>query len=51
MRVAMVVGLLIFNVVAGFYASDVAGIANGDAGLSRGADVHASSDFPPPAWP
>lgn len=51
MRVAMVVGLLIFNVMVGFYGSALAGNVNGDAGLSDAREVHAC-DFPvPPSWP
>ena len=51
MRVAMVVGLLIFNVMAGFYGSNLAGNANGEEGLSDAAEVRAF-DFPvPPSWP
>ena len=44
------VGLLIYNVIAGLYQSDWA--LSPDAGLSAGAgEVHAC-DFPvPPSWP
>ena len=50
MRVAMVVGMLMFNVLAGLYESGWALNASPDAGLS---DVQAADDQtpPPPSWP
>jgi hypothetical protein len=53
MRVAMVVGMLIFNVMVGFYRSGLVQNANTDAGLSDAADVQAFDDMapPPPNWP
>ena len=51
MRVAMLVGVLMFNVIAGLYESDWALNASTDAGLSDAGEVH-SLDFPPPPnWP
>ena len=53
MRVAMVVGLLIFNVMVGFYGSGLAGNVNGNAELSNGPEVQAFENQlpPPPNWP
>ena len=53
MRVAMVVGLLIFNLMVGIYGSGLAGNINGDSGLSGATDVQAFEDQlpPPPNWP
>ncbi len=45
MKVAMLVGMLMLNVVAGFYYDSA------DGRLSDGGDVHAREDFPPPTWP
>jgi len=51
MRVAMLVGVLMFNVIAGLYQSDWSLNASPDAGLSDTGGVHAC-DFPvPPSWP
>ena len=51
MRVAMLVGVLMFNVIAGLYQSDWSLNASPDAGLSQGGEVRAF-DFPvPPSWP
>jgi hypothetical protein len=51
-KVAMLVGMLMFNVIAGFYyGSGWALHASADVGLSDGGDVHAREDFPPPSWP
>ena len=53
MRVAMVVGLLLFNVMMGVYESGFAGNASADMGLSDTPQVQASDDQapPPPSWP
>jgi len=51
MRVAMLVGMLMFNVIAGLYESGWAQNASPDPSLSDGGDVHACEDFPPPSWP
>jgi len=51
MRVAMLVGALMFNLLAGLYESGWALDVSTDAGLSDRGDVRATSDFPPPAWP
>lgn len=53
MRVAMLVGMLIFNVLVGFYGSGLAWNASTDAGLSTAPEVQASDDMapPPPNWP
>jgi len=49
MRVAMLVGVLMFNVIAGLYESGWTLNVNPDAGLS---DVQAMDDVPPPpSWP
>ena len=49
MRVAMLVGMLMFNVIAGLYESGWAQNASPDASLS---DVQAMDDVPPPpSWP
>lgn len=51
MRVAMLVGVLMFNVIAGLYESGWSLNVSPDAGLSDGRDVQAL-DFPvPPSWP
>ncbi len=51
MRVAMLVGFLMFNVIAGLYESGWALDPSTDGGLSGGGDVHACDDVPPPHWP
>jgi hypothetical protein len=52
MRVAMLVGVLMFNVIAGLYESGWALNGSPDAGLSDVGQVHACEDFPPPpSWP
>jgi hypothetical protein len=53
MRVAMLVGVLMFNVIAGLYQSDWALNASPDAGFSNGSQVQAfDGEFPPPPnWP
>jgi len=52
-KVAMLVGMLMLNVIAGFYyGSGWALDASTNAGLSDGGDVHVcDNDFPPPTWP
>ena len=52
MRVAMVVGLLMFNVIAGLYESGLALNASTDVGSDTG-QVQACEDGfpPPPSWP
>ena len=51
MRVAMLVGVLMLNVIAGWYESGWSLNVSQDAGLSDGGGVHAL-DFPvPPSWP
>jgi hypothetical protein len=51
MRVAMLFGVLMFNVIAGLYQSDWGLNASNDAGLSDAREVQAM-DFPvPPSWP
>ena len=47
MRVAMLVGFLMFNVIAGLYDSGWALDASTDAGLADG-QVSAFDDYPPP---
>jgi hypothetical protein len=52
MKVAMLVGMLMFNVIArSYYENRWALDASTDAGLSDGGDVHACEDPPPPSWP
>ena len=52
MRVAMLVGVLMFNVIAGLYESNWGFNVSPDAGLSDGGPVQAFDDFPPPpSWP
>jgi hypothetical protein len=52
MRVAMVVGILMFNLIAGLYEGGWALNASPDAGLSDTQEVHAFDGFPPPpSWP
>ena len=53
MRVAMLVGLLIFNVMAGIYRNALSENANGDAGLFETQEVQAldGDNQPPPSWP
>jgi len=52
MKVAMLVGMLMLNVVAGFYHGSGALRTSADKGLSEGGDGHARDDnFPPPTWP
>ena len=53
MRVAMLVGVLMFNVIAGLYQSDWALDATADEGLSGAGEVQAYDDIlpPPPNWP
>jgi hypothetical protein len=52
MRVAMLVGALMFNVLAGLYQSGWALDASVDAGLADAGKVRAFEDtFPPPNWP
>ena len=53
MRVAMLVGVLMYNVIAGLYQSDWAPNASTDAGLSDAGQVQAfDGEFPPPPnWP
>ena len=53
MRVAMLVGALMFNVLAGLYESGWAMDATTDAGLSGAGEVQAYDDIipPPPNWP
>ena len=49
MRVAMLVGALMFNVIAGLYESGWTQNVSPDASLS---DVQAMDDVPPPpSWP
>ena len=49
MRVAMLVGMLMFNVIASFYESGSALNVSPDAGLS---DIQAMDEAPPPhSWP
>jgi hypothetical protein len=48
MRVAMLVGFLMFNVIAGLYDGGWALDASTDAGLPEAGQVHAYDDFPPP---
>jgi hypothetical protein len=49
MRVVMVVGFLMFNVIAGFYEGGWALDASTDAGLSDGGQVRAyDGEYPPP---
>ena len=48
MRVAMLVGFLMFNVIEGWYESGWALDASTDAGFSDVGQVHACEDFPPP---
>ena len=51
MRVAMLVGVLMFNVIAGLYQSDWGFNASLEASLNDGREVRAL-DFPvPPSWP
>ena len=51
MRVAMLVGMLMFNVIAGLYENGWSLNVSPDAGLSDGREVQAC-DFPvPPSWP
>ena len=52
MRVAMLVGFLMFNVIAGLYEGGWALDPSADAGLSAG-DVQACDGEvpPPPSWP
>jgi hypothetical protein len=52
-KVAMLVGMLMLNVIAGFYyGSGWALDASTNAGLSDGGDVRVcDNDFPPPTWP
>jgi len=53
MRVAMLVGFLMFNVIAGLYDGGWGLDASADAGLSDGGQVQAyDGDAPPPPnWP
>jgi hypothetical protein len=52
MRVAMLVGALMLNVLAGLYESGWALDVSTDAGLSDVGQVRACEDtFPPPSWP
>jgi hypothetical protein len=52
MRVAMLVGVLMLNVIAGLYESGWALNTSSDAGLSDAGQVHACDGFPPPpSWP
>jgi hypothetical protein len=53
MKVAMLVGMVMLNVIAGFYYDSGSGLdAKADARLSGGGDVHVCDDnFPPPTWP
>jgi hypothetical protein len=53
MRVAMVVGILMFNLVAGLYESGGALDASTDAGLADAGLVQAYEGElpPPPSWP
>lgn len=52
MRVAMLVGVLMFNVIAGLYQSDWGLNTSTDEGLSDAEQVHAFDEFPPPPnWP
>ena len=51
MRVAMLVGVLMLNVVGAWYESGWSLNASADAGLYDAGGVHAL-DFPvPPSWP
>jgi hypothetical protein len=53
MRVAMVVGLLLFNVLMGLYGNGFADNASADTGLADTPQVQAADDQapPPPSWP
>jgi hypothetical protein len=53
MRVAMVVGILMFNLIAGLYASGASLDASTDAGLADAGQVQAyeGDTPPPPSWP
>ena len=53
MKLAMLVGMLMLNAIAGFYHdSGWALDASTDARPSAGRDVHvADGPFPPPTWP
>ena len=52
MRVAMLVGVLMFNVIAGLYESGWGSNMSIDAGLVDAGQVQAFDDFPPPpSWP
>jgi hypothetical protein len=53
MRVAMLVGMLMFNVIAGLYESGWALNGSPDDGLSGAGQVRAfEGEFPPPpSWP
>jgi hypothetical protein len=53
MRVAMLVGVLMFNVIAGLYQSDWGLNASLDAGLAGDGQFHAFDDVfpPPPSFP
>ena len=48
MKVAMLVGMLMFNVIAGLYESEWLGAAGAsDLGQVQACD----GDIPPPSWP
>jgi len=52
MRVAMLVGFLMFNLIEGWYESGWALEASTDAGLSAGEVQACEGDSPPPPnWP